>query len=372
MKILHTSDWHLGLDFYGRSLHDDQLHMIESIAQIAKEHQVGAVMICGDVFDRAVVSADAMELYNIAMHKLCLEAGVKVILCAGNHDGASRLASLSSLLTSAGLHIFGRMTAQDAAVDLGDAVVHVLPYLNTDDARTAYPDQREGITSAVDAMRVVLGNRVPDKSDGKRHILMAHCFAAGGRIGQSDRAAAAGGALAVPTQWFAAYDYVALGHLHRPQNLSGANARYCGTPLCYSFAEADQQKSVTLLDTQDMSVQYIPLQPLRAVRAISGTMEQLMGDRSDDYLQVTVVDQYATSLVQEQVRTRYPFALLIEGGKQAVFGSAPMLTMEEAANDTPLDIAEKFYLYKTGEEMDDEQRAWFSRAIEDAHTEKEG
>lgn len=370
MKILHTSDWHLGLDFYGVSLHEDQMHILDEIADIAAREKVGAVLVAGDVFDRAVVAPDAIELYNRFMRRLCLDEGIRVVLCAGNHDGAARLSSLSALLAHAGLHIFGRVTARDAQVDLGEAVVHALPYLTTDDVRVAYPDRRQEVTSAADALRVALEYRRP-AADGRRHILMAHCFAAGGRVGQSDRAAAVGGALAVPMELFAPYDYTALGHLHRPQTLSGGRARYSGTPLCYSFAEADQEKSVTLLDTETLALREAPLHPLHAVRSQEGALEALCAGESEDYLRLVVTDAFVTAEVQEALRRRYPRALVIESALEMAAAASPMLTLEEAVRDTPLDVAEKFYLYKTGVEMDEEQRGWFRRAIEDAEREEE-
>ena len=179
-----------------------------------------------------------------------------------------------------------------------------------------------------------------------------------------------GGALAVPTDCFAGYDYVALGHLHRAQTLAGGRVRYSGTPLCTSFAEAGQPKSVTILDTDDLSVREVPLHPLHVVREVNGTLEELLAQPSEDYLHLTVTDEYATALVQEQLRAVCPNALLIDSGLQRSAGDAPMLTMEEAVRDTPLDVAEKFYLYKTGMEMNDEQRGWFLKAIEDAEREE--
>ena len=192
MKILHTSDWHLGLDFYGASLLRDQEAMVDRIADIAAQERVGAVLLAGDVFDRAVVGADAMGVYNRAMRRLCLEERIPVVVCAGNHDGAARLSLLQELLAPSGLHVFGRAGAQDDRVDLGEAVVHVLPYCTTDDARLSFPAEREAIGSAADAVAAFLAHRAPER-DGRFHILLGHCFAAGGQAGRSDRAAAVGG-----------------------------------------------------------------------------------------------------------------------------------------------------------------------------------
>ena len=170
MKILHTSDWHLGLEFFGVDPTADQQHMIGEIVRIAREQQVGAVIVAGDIFDRAVVAPDAIALYNDAMRALCLELGLPVVLIAGNHDGAARLSTLSDLLRGAGLYIAGRVTMEEMQADLGDTVIHLLPYVYTDDVRQAYPARREEIACAADAMRVVLEERRPPK-DGKRHIL---------------------------------------------------------------------------------------------------------------------------------------------------------------------------------------------------------
>ena len=370
MKLMHTSDWHLGLDFYGQDLIADQRHMIGSIVRIAKEEKVDAVLLAGDVFDRAVVGAQAIRLYDEAMKALCLDAGIKVLLCAGNHDGAARLSSLSELLRSAGLYIAGRVQAQEECVELGDVVVHLLPYVTTDDARTAMPEQYEKIGNAAQALQAVLESRAPEK-DGKKHILVAHCFAAGGKTGQSDRAAAVGGALAAPVEWFDGYDYVALGHLHRAQTLAGGKVRYSGTPICTSFAEADQEKTVTILNTEDMTTHERVIEPLHPVREITGTLDELLRGKSEDYLHVTVTDEYATALVQEQLRSVYPNALLIDSGRRNEIGQATEMTMQEATESTPLQVAERFYLFKTGMEMDDEQRTWFQRAIEEAEKEEE-
>ncbi|MGI5885015.1 MAG: exonuclease SbcCD subunit D [Candidatus Spyradocola sp.] len=365
MKILHTSDWHLGLDFYGASLHRDQEAMVDRIADIAVRERVGAVLLAGDVFDRAVVGAEAMGLYNRAMRRLCLEERIPVVVCAGNHDGAARLSLLRDLLAPSGLHVFGRAGAQDDAVDLGEAVVHVLPYLTTDDARQSFPDAREEIGSAAEAMALFLARRAP-AADGRFHILLGHCFAAGGVAGRSDRAAAVGGALAVPVEAFAPFQYAALGHLHRAQTLAGGRVRYCGAPLAYAFDEAGQEKGVTILDTADGSLRQVAVEPLRPVEARAGTVDELLAGESDAYLHLTVADALATASVQEALRKRYPNALLIESALLAREGGAMPLTAREAAADTPLTLAEKFYLYKTGLEMDEEQRAWFRSAVEEA------
>ena len=369
MKILHTSDWHLGLDFYGRSLSDEHKNMIRQIAEIAREKNVEAILIAGDIFDRAVVGTEAIALYNEAMGLLCLQGKTKVILCAGNHDGASRLSTLSELLEYAGLYVVGKVTREDKQIDLGDTVIHVLPYVTTDDVRIAYPEEQEEITSSIEAFSVALAHRKPQK-EGKKHILLAHCFAAGAAISDTDRAAAAGGSLAIPLSWFEDFDYVALGHLHRPQSLAEGRIRYCGTPLCTSFAEVGQEKSVTILDTDTMETEIMPLAPLHQMEKRTGTLEELLQGNSDSYMALTLTDQMPTSAVQEELRLRYPNALLFSYLRENEAGSLTRLTVEEAQSETPLSIAKRFYLTKTGLEMDEEQEKWLLDAINDAEKEE--
>ena len=170
----------------------------------------------------------------------------------------------------------------------------------------------------------------------------------------------------MPVGAFAPFDYAALGHLHKAQTLAGGRVRYCGAPLAYAFDEAGQEKGVTILDTGDGSLRAVPVPPLRPVEARTGAVDALLAGESDAYLHLTVTDALATASVQDALRRKYPNALLIESALLSREGGAPLLTAQEAAADTPLALAEKFYLYKTGLEMDDEQRAWFQRAVEEA------
>ena len=326
MKILHTSDWHLGLEFFGVDPTADQQHMIGEIVRIAREQQVGAVIVAGDVFDRAVVAPDAIALYNDAMRALCLELGLPVVLIAGNHDGAARLSTLSDLLRGAGLYIAGRVTTEEMQADLGDTAPEA------------------------------------------RHVLLCHQFITGAATCDSEQGAV-GGLDQIPAEVFAGFDYVALGHLHRPQTLGGGKLRYSGTPMCTSFAETDVPRSVTIVDTNDMSLKEVPVEPLHVMRTLRGTREKLCEGSSQDYLRLIVTDEFPTAPVQEALRRTYPNALQIDCGMQIAASARTGLTLEEVRADSPLDVAEKFYLNRTGREMDDEMRAWFRQAIEDAERE---
>lgn len=200
---------------------------MDRIADIAAQERVGAVLLAGDVFDRAVVGADAMGVYNRAMRRLCLEERIPVVVCAGNHDGAARLSLLQELLAPSGLHVFGRAGAQDDRVDLGEAVVHVLPYCTTDDARLSFPAEREAIGSAADAVAAFLAHRAPEPGRPVPHP--AGALLCRGRPGGAQRPRRGGGRArwAVPVGAFAPFDYAALGHLAQGADARGGRVRYC-------------------------------------------------------------------------------------------------------------------------------------------------
>lgn len=365
MRILHTSDWHLGITLHNVSFLDEQREMLQQILKIIKDEQVDAVILAGDVFDHSVANAQTIGLYNDVMTELCQTLHVPVLICAGNHDGAARLASCASLLRQAGLYVCGKLTANICPIVLDNAAFFLLPYFNIDEVRALYPNPE--IKSYHDAMAVVtedLRSRfVPDK----RNILISHCFAAGAELSESDRAAAVGGSNQVGCDVFEGFDYVALGHLHRAQN-PAANVRYSGTPLGYSFSEAGQKKSVTILDTCDLSVREISIQSTRSLRIIKGEFDQIMeqapfDSRKDDYLKIELTDCFEGLERLELLRQYYPNLLLLTG-KSTDGQETGGLTVEELTALKPRDLVCRFYAEMTGEQPEDELLNWFDQAAE--------
>ncbi len=365
MKIIHTSDWHLGISLHNASLLEEQKNFVDFLAMTVKEQNIDAVMIAGDIFDHSVSSAEAISLYNETVTKLCNEIGIPVIISAGNHDGAARLASCSELLKKAGLFIFGKLSKEISIVEINDVDIYVLPYFNTDEVKALFPEHK--ISSYADAMNCALTAIKHNFKPGKRNILMCHCFVSGSVLSESDRAAMVGGTSVVPSEIFNGFDYVALGHLHKPQD-RGYNIRYSGSPLKYSFSEAEHKKSVTILNVGDeITFEELEVVPSRDVRVISGTYDEIIelaeiDQNSDDYIKIEISDRYAGMEAVELFRTYYNNLLNISGKISETEETS--LTVEELYSLSPDDILKRFYNEVTGSDLVEEQLQLFIEAME--------
>ncbi len=365
MKIIHTSDWHLGISLHNASLLEEQKNFVDFLAMTIKEQNIDAVMIAGDIFDHSVSSAEAISLYNETVTKLCNEIGIPVIISAGNHDGAARLASCSELLKKAGLFIFGKLSKEISIVEINDVDIYVLPYFNTDEVKALFPEHK--ISSYADAMNCALTAIKHNFKPGKRNILMCHCFVSGSVLSESDRAAMVGGTSVVPSEIFNGFDYVALGHLHKPQD-RGYNIRYSGSPLKYSFSEAEHKKSVTILNVGDeITFEELEVVPSRDVRVISGTYDEIIelaeiDQNSDDYIKIEISDRYAGMEAVELFRTYYNNLLNISGKISETEETS--LTVEELYSLSPDDILKRFYNEVTGSDLVEEQLQLFIEAME--------
>lgn len=345
MRILHTSDWHLGIQLHGVSLLEEQRNAALFLAETVEKEKIEAVVIAGDIFDHAVPPPDAVRLYSHMMRTLCIDLRVPVLLCAGNHDGAARLSVCAPLLRDAGLFVAGSLSDGVEPVVLGDTAFFLLPYFNAEEARYLYPDRE--IRGAADAMAVVCEDLRAQRAAGKCNILVAHCFAAGGETGESDRAAVLGSAGRVPLAAFAGFDYVALGHLHRAQQLACGDTilRYSGTPYPYSFGEAGQEKSFTLLDTQTMELSTIPVPPSRPLRILRGEQAALLENAPwdkarEDYLKIELTDSPPHLWLMAAFREYYPNLLEFQGLRQS--GEGQGITVQELEELRPLDLVTKF------------------------------
>ena len=370
MKILHTSDLHLGLQLHGVSLLEEQRAMVEFLLETAVREEAGAVVICGDVFDRAVSAPEALRLYDRLVTGLCRERRIPTVIIAGNHDGAERLSAGGRLLEEGGLHIRGRIGDRREPVVLEDVMIHPLPYFNGDEARALFPG--EEIRTAAQGMAFLC--RQEEKPEGYFHLLMAHCFVGGAALSESDRAAAVGGAAQIPAGAFDGFGYVALGHLHRPQTV-GEGIRYSGSPLPYSFSEWAYDKTVTLLDTASGGIREIPVPMARRLRVVSGPLEELLAaasqdPRPDDYLKVELTDCAATMERVELFRGWYPNLLLLTGRQSRQEGEDGGITVEQLERMSPQDLMERFCREVLEQEPDDQMARWFQQAALEA--EKEG
>lgn len=374
MRLIHTADWHLGRTFYECRLIEDQAHILDQFITLVREAAPDAVVIAGDIYDRAVPPADAVILLDEVLDRLVRALEVPVIAIAGNHDGPERLQFGSRILAGGRLHLAGlfrglpepvRLADADGAVDL-----YALPYAEP-------PVVRAGLGGGVltdhdAAMAAVLEPLVAGMSARRpsRAVLVAHGFVAGGTESESERVLAVGGSGAIGIDRFDGFDYVALGHLHRPQSAGRPAVRYAGSLLKYSFDEASHAKSVSLVEmdrTGRVQVETIALSPRRDVRVLEGRLLDLLArpvaDGRDDYLLVRLTDPGPVLDAMPRLRSLYPNALSIErtalvGGPGGAAGERRDHRRIEA-----IDLFGDFYHHVTGGTLAEAERAAAADAI---------
>jgi exonuclease SbcD len=321
MKILHTSDWHIGRQFHGISLLDDQRHVLDQIIEHIKNESVDVVIIAGDIYDRSVPPANAVSLLDEVLNTICTELGVLVVLIPGNHDGAERLRFGSKQLSQAGLHIIGELNQITQPVMLSKAGCEVsfygIPYNDPETVRNHFGAD---VSSHDEAHQFLVDQINTVKLDSTINVLISHCFIDGAEESDSERPLSIGGADRVGFQSVTGFDYVALGHLHNPQYKGEDHIRYSGSILKYSFSEQRQQKAVTLIEMDStglQSIKHLPLKPLRDMRILEGDLESLLEQgrfdpNNKDYLLIRLTDQTSILDPMGKLRQVYENVLHIE------------------------------------------------------------
>lgn len=376
MIFLHTSDWHLGATGGERDLWDDQKYFIDAICSIVREKRVDAVLLAGDVYDRSVPAASAIGLYDYAMNRLCGELGVKVLTIAGNHDSAERLASCAGLLDKAGLYLQGAAQREPRVVEFADSQVFFLPWMTEEKIKSLYPEERDGINGLTDAYRVAVNHMREKFIPGKHHLLLSHAFITNAETSTSDRAAEIGFATQVPASVFEGFDYVALGHIHKPQQVNPF-IRYSGSPMAYSFGKEErQEKSVTLIDTAAMTQQVVPLPLLHRWTTLTDCYEALLaGEYSEEiregYVRLNVTDTAVGLDMLSRLRQVYPNALVVAGKTYDGEDTTITLTMEqlEQMESDPAEVFKSFCREEMGQEATDHFLQLFAKAVEEADAE---
>ncbi|MGO2051685.1 exonuclease SbcCD subunit D [Glutamicibacter sp. 287] len=332
MRLLHTSDWHLGRTFHGASLLETQRSVLQEIIDITRERQVDAVLVAGDIYDRALPHVDAVRLCNWALGEL-RKTGATLILTSGNHDSASRLGFASALLDSAGVHIFAEPARMLEPVLLDgedhQVAVYGIPYLEPRmvmDELQVDRASHEAVAGA--ALARIEGHLAELRQQGSPvvSVAMAHLFAAGGQGSDSERELSTGNLDVVPAHLFENFDYTALGHLHGRQRIT-EHIRYSGSPLAYSFSEVNQRKGVWLIDTGAEGItgyQEVILSVPKKLAVLRGNLDDLLADESleyaqDAWCQVTLTDPERPADAMSKVRTRFPDTVVLafdpQGGK---------------------------------------------------------
>lgn len=334
MRFLHTADWHLGRTLNGASFHEEQQALIGvQLVDIVQGTAPDALLIAGDVFDRAVPPAESVALLDDILRRIVLGLGVPVVLIPGNHDDPRRLSFGAPLLREAGLHIADsargeRITFHD---DHGAVAVLASGYASPLLLASLFAPQEVADHDA--GFACICANLRGLCDPGTRSVVLAHAFVAGGAECESERQLAVGGAKAVSPGRFDGFGYVALGHLHRPQDLAGGRIRYSGSPLAYSFSEAGQAKSVTLVEMDAagaVRTEAIPLTPRRPLRRLRGSFAALRdapaAEGRDDWLEVTLTDPLPVFEAQRRLAEVYPNIL--------AFGYARHEALDQAGGGT--------------------------------------
>ena len=382
MKFLHLGDLHLGKRVYGYSMLDDQRFALEQVVRMAEQHQVDAVVIAGDIYDKTVPSGEAVSLFDWFFTQLC-ERNITVLAVSGNHDSGERLDFGKALLSRQGMHLVGTFDGTVASVTLTDRAqcrvqFHLLPWLRPMEWREAM--QLEQSTQQC-VMEAALARA--QWEHGARHVLAAHTFVTvGGAMPErsDSEILPVGGVDAVDAALFDAYDYVALGHIHRPQRLGRDSVRYCGSLLKYSFSEARYPKSVPLVtigERGEPDITLLPLTPRRDLREVRGKLcdvtselVQRAGD-PNDYLRVILTDDEELYDPQAALRAVYPNLMRLDFDNiRTQTADAEGLQREEAAQQlTPVQLFEQFFAEQNGKQMTEwqkQQLARIGREMEDS------
>ena len=368
MKLLHTSDWHFGMTLGTGSYAEDQRFFLDRLYRLIREEKIEALLLSGDIYDSSVVSAEAIGLYNEAMTKLCLELGVTVIAIAGNHDSAARLASCRELLKGAGLHITGKVERDPAPVLLngGKVAVYSIPFFTRDEITALLPEKKDQIRNTETAMLAYCDHIRGQMDESRKNIILSHSLIVGSELSESDRSARVGFATAISKDVFQGFDYVALGHIHKPQAIEN-HIRYSGSPLKYSFgAEESQEKGVVVVDTDTMEIRFVPIALKRERRSVTGTFEELLAreDIREDYLRLYVTDQYAGLELVGQLREKFPHLLEVYGKSLTEEGELSVLTVEELEEMKEEDIMIRFLAENFSAEPTCEQLQLFRDVLE--------
>ena len=372
MKFLHLADLHLGKRVNGFSMLEDQAHILRQILAILDDEQPDGVLIAGDVYDKSVPSVEAVELLDGFLTELRAR-GVPVLLISGNHDSPERLAFGGRVMDSCGIHISPVYDGALAPVTLHDEFgpVHVwlLPFVKPAHVRRWFPDA--DIESYTDAMAEAVAHM--DIDTAARNVLVTHQFVTGGARSGSEELSV-GGTDNVDSGVFAPFDYVALGHLHGAQHIGRETIRYAGSPLKYSFSEARQHKSVTVVtlgEKGDVQVRTVALTPLRELREIRGNYDELTA-RSfyehttyrSDYLHLILTDEQDVFDAMSRLRTIYPYLMTLDYDNARTRAAGGMSVPAETERRTPLELFEALYTRQNHQPMSEVQRAYIAQLME--------
>ena len=366
MKLIHLSDLHIGKRVNETAMIDDQAHILLQILQIIDDEKADAVLIAGDVYDKSVPSAEAVTLFDDFLCRLAARKTPALII-SGNHDSPERLAFGGRLMEESGIHISPVYDGTVQSIPLhdehGDVIFWLLPFIKPAHVKRYYPEA--GIESYTDACRVAIEKMAVDTA--KRNVLLTHQFVTGSVTGESEELSV-GGSDNVDVSVFEAFDYVALGHIHGPQNIGSNRIRYCGTPLKYSFSEEHHHKSVTVVNLGakgDLELQLRPLIPRHDLRSIRGAFEELYsGAPSEDYLHIILTDEEDVPEAIGKLRVIYPNLMKLSYDNTRTRTNQIIDGAVDVRRKQPLELFDELYELQNNQPMSEQQREFTRELIE--------
>lgn len=379
MKLMHLSDLHLGKRLNEFSLLEDQCFILQQLVELVRSEQPDCVLLAGDIYDKPVPPAEAVTLFDNFLNKLAQLTTVCVT--SGNHDSAERLAFGAQLMREGGVHFCGLYTGEPQCVTLQDAYgsvhIYLLPFLKPAHVRHCLtPEEAEQVTTYHEALRCAVERLHINAAE--RNVLVAHQFVTGAQTAGSE-AVNVGGVDNIGAEVFAAFDYTALGHIHRAQNVGSERVRYSGTPLKYSFAEWQQEKSVTLVELGEkgsVSVTALPMAPLRDLRKLRGSYEELMSKDfydelpkdSDgllrDFYHLTLTDEEDVPDAVQKLRSVYKNLLQLEYDNKRTRTDNAIEGAERVVEKSPLELMEEFYQLQNNQALSEKQKSYLQGLLE--------
>ena len=372
MKLIHLSDLHIGKRVNEFSMMEDQEYILKQILKIIDDEAPDGVIIAGDVYDKPVPSAEAVELFDDFVVRLS-NRSLPVYIISGNHDSPERLAFGNRLMSASGIHFSsvynGAAERFELTDEYGTTAIYMLPFVKPSNVRRFYPDDK--IESYTEAIAVAV--REMQVNPDNRNIIITHQFVTGAERSDSEDVSV-GGTDNVDASVFDGFDYVALGHIHRPQNVGGETVRYCGSPLKYSFSEAPYEKSVTVVELQEKgntSVRTVPLAPMREMVELKGAYEELTlksfyenTSYREDYVHITLTDEEDIPDVVQKLRVIYRNLMKLDYDNKRTRHQTEINGAEDVAVKSPLELFAEFYEAQNGAAMSPNQATHMEALIE--------
>ena len=367
MKILHTSDLHLGKNLSEESFYEDQKHILDEILRIVIEQKVKVVMIPGDIYDKSIPSSEASMLFDSFLTRLS-KLGVKTLITSGNHDSNERLSFGSKIFDEFNIHIVTKYNGEIDKIYIDDVCFYMLPFLKPFHIKHLTTEKEyENINNSNDMIKWILDRENIDKT--KKNILLCHQFVMWNSKlpeqcdSESISLNNVGTIDAIDANLLDDFDYVALGHIHRGQKIKRDTIRYSGTPLKYSFSEANDHKSVVLFDTDNLSIELIELTPLRDLKILRGTFEEVMNMKTtNDIIKVELVDENTIISPMEELKKRFPNAIALTFINKAETISNLNSEIKEEA--TPYELFECFFEEQNGRKLNIDEDNYLKKVIE--------